>query len=351
MTEQYTPSDYDIHVQNPRIDQLESLITAEYEPPQGAQYSYPVANQGITQDQFRQMNLHTGDGVVVTDEGHHSFYLEGHDSDAETNARNTLLLKVSRETGRNEAILAGFYFRQTEDIELPFPAVTSTTTYYVTVTYDPRKFKTDPLRVEVWAGDPPRAHGQRHIVLHTVVRQPNQVLSQSVREMRRQYVSPVISVHHRDRLPEPTDVLYGSIAVKANRTVGGVLQPGTGELWESRGQYGWSNLLIGEWENMPLSQNAHNWSGRAQCRKVVGGLEVYVVVTAGNGTPSGSYVASLPDGLTFKNSWYTTCVGGGQTTGSFYANPSNSTRSFAANINNSSVRVSAVIPDYCLNNL
>lgn len=267
------PTNYDL-IQDGRLGSLESLITAEYEPPAGAQYSYPIANHGITQDQFRQMNLHTGDGVVVTDEGHHSFYLEPHNSDAETNARNTLLLKVSRETGRNEAILAGFYFRQTEDIELPFPAVTSTTTYYVTVTYDPRKFKTEPLRVEVWAGDPPRANGQRHIVLHTVVRQPNQVLSQAVREMHRQYVSPVISVHHRDRLPEPTDVLYGSIAVKANQTVGGVLRPGTGELWESRGQYGWSNLLVGPWHQVTLQGGWRHGSTPVQVRRVPGGAQM-----------------------------------------------------------------------------
>src|SRR5699024_3713658 len=172
-----------------------------------------------------QLPISAVDDVIITEDSEYSFRRVKHDTDSETNQRNTLILKVSDNTGRNEAILAGFYFRQTEDIELPFPAVTSTTTYYVTVTYDPRKFKTEPLRVEVWACDSPRAHGQRHIVLHEVRRQPNQVLSQSVREMRRQYVSPVISVHHRDRLPEPTDVLYGSIAVKANRPVGGVLQP------------------------------------------------------------------------------------------------------------------------------
>src|SRR5690625_2838277 len=273
MTEQYTPSDYDIHVQNPRIDQLESLITAEYEPPQGAQYSYPVANQGITQDQFRQMNLHTGDGVVVTDEGHHSFYLEGHDSDAETNARNTLLLKVSRETGRNEAILAGFYFRQTEDIELPFPAVTSTTTYYVTVTYDPRKFKTNPLRIEVFRNELPRQHGQKHIVLRTVRRQASQLLSQATISTLRHYVSPVVTAVTEAGLPEATDVLYGTIGVVRPETAGGKVVPGTGQLLESRGIHGWHNILVGQWEDLYI-QTGNGWSGSGAVRPVNGGLDV-----------------------------------------------------------------------------
>src|SRR5690625_4285744 len=192
MTEQYTPSDYDIHVQNPRIDQLESLITAEYQPPAGAQYSYPVASQGITQDQWQQMNLHTGDGVIISDGSEFPFALTWHDTDSETNQLNTLILRASRNTGKNEAALPWFYFRQTEDIELPLPPVTSTTTYHVTVTYDPRKFKTEPLRIEVWAGEPPRGQGQKHILLKTVTRKASQLLSQATITTYRPHVAPTI---------------------------------------------------------------------------------------------------------------------------------------------------------------
>ena len=42
------PTPYDLE-QDARIETIESLVTAEYQPPEGVEYSYPVANQGITQ--------------------------------------------------------------------------------------------------------------------------------------------------------------------------------------------------------------------------------------------------------------------------------------------------------------
>lgn len=267
MTEQYTPSDYDIHVQNPRIDQLESLVTAEYQPPQGAQYSFPVANQGITQEQFTLMNLTDGDATIIRDAALYPWRLVGHDTDSETNQRNTLILKVAERLGYNEAVLAGFYFRQTEDIELPFPAVTSTTTYYVTVTYDPRKFRdpNGPLSLEVWPNDLPRSQGQQHIVIQTVKRQPNQLLSQATRQMVRPYISPLITAVSDDALPNPADVHYGTLAVTRN---GGA--PGAGQIHASAGTR-WDNLLVGDWESITsVSSGWNNVSGRAvMIRKTV----------------------------------------------------------------------------------
>src|SRR5690625_1865641 len=140
------PSDYDL-IQDDRLDELESLITAEYEPPEGTEYSFPVANQGITQEQFRLMNLGQANGMIHGDNGAindpesstgNRYYLEGHDSESETNQRNTIILRAGTSA---EAIIEGYYHRLTEALELPFPAVTSTTLYHVTLTYDPRDFK------------------------------------------------------------------------------------------------------------------------------------------------------------------------------------------------------------------
>src|SRR5699024_6924996 len=294
MTEQYTPSDYDIHVQNPRIDQLESLITAEYQPPQGAQYSYPIANQGITQDQWQQMMLSMGDGAIVTEDSEHFFRLVKHDTDAETNQRNTLIMKVAQNTGRNEASLAGFYFRQTEDIELPFPPVTTTTVYHVTVTYDPRKFKTEPLRLEVWAGEPPRAHGQRHLVLRTVRREANQLLSQDLISTLRHYVSPVITAVTEAGLPDSKDVLYGTLGIVRSRPSGGDVVPGTGAIYEARGIHGWFNLLVGEWVEGSLGSGAKAGIIRARWR--AGGLDIAGRVNTDGTVTSGKRVANLPVG-------------------------------------------------------
>src|SRR5699024_198491 len=178
------PTAYDIE-QDARIETIESLVTAEYQPPEGTEYSFPVANQGITQEQFRLMFLGQANGMIHGDNGTvndspnstgYRYYLDGHDSDSETNQRNTLLLRAGTSA---ESIVEGFYHRLTEDMELPFPPVTTTTLYRVTLTYDPRKFKTSPVNIEVWAGEPPTAHGQVHLLLHTVERRPNQLLSQA----------------------------------------------------------------------------------------------------------------------------------------------------------------------------
>jgi len=286
------PTLYDLE-QDSRIESLESLITAEYQPPAGAQYSYPVASQGITQDQWQQMNLHTGDGVIISDGSEFPFDLTGHTTDSETNQRNTLILRVSRNTGKNEAALAGFYFRQTEDIELPFPPVTTTTVYHVTVTYDPRKFKTEPLRIEVWAGEPPRAHGQKHLLLKTVQRNPSQLLSQSTIETYRHHVAPTIVATSEDRLPNADDVLYGTLGVTRNRTSSGSAIPGTGQIYESRGIHGWHNLLIGDVVNVtPVHTNT---ASAIKAQHVIGGMHISGRMNVGSNTlRTGNTIARLP---------------------------------------------------------
>ena len=280
MTE--TPTPYD-EIQDGRLDQIESLVTAEYQPPQGAQYSFPVANQGITQEQFTLMNLTDGDATIIRDAALYPWRLVGHDTDSETNQRNTLILKVAERLGYNEAVLAGFYFRQTEDIELPFPAVTSTTTYYVTVTYDPRKFRdpNGPLSLEVWPNDLPRSQGQQHIVIQTVNRQPNQLLSQATRQI----VSD-------DALPNPADVHYGTLAVTRN---GGA--PGAGQIHASAGTR-WDNILAGDWE--PITAVSSGWTsltGRpVMVRRTVLGYQMRGSIR-NDGATNATQIGRLPEGF------------------------------------------------------
>lgn len=109
--------------------------------------------------------------------------------------------------------------------------------------------------------------------------------------------------------------------------------------------------LVGPWRNLVLSSNAHDWSGTAQYRTVPRGVEIYVQVSAGNGTPSDNYVCgfSSSSGITFRENWYAACLGSGSSVGKFAAQPNSSTRNFLAYHNNKYLRVSAVIPDYCLN--
>ena len=248
MTEQYTPSDYDIHVQNPRIDQLESLITAEYQPPAGVEYSFPVANQGITQDQFRLMHLGQANGIIHGDNGTvndnpnstgYRYYLDGHDSDADTNQRNTLILRAGSSA---EAIVEGFYHRLTEDMELPFPPVTTTTVYHVTITYDPRDFKTNPVKIQVYPGEPPTSYGRVHLLLHTVERRPNELLTQATRTRYRPYTAGIVAVQHPNQLPNWRAYPAGTLAVPSGGRARGT--------WVRSNTTGdWLHTSIGEWQD------------------------------------------------------------------------------------------------------
>src|SRR5699024_6500635 len=100
------PTSYDLE-QDARIESLESLVTAEYEPPSGVEDSFPVANQGITQEQWQQMMMPIGDGSIVQNEHESSYILRAHQSDSETNQRNTLILEAGEgSSGRSEAVMA-----------------------------------------------------------------------------------------------------------------------------------------------------------------------------------------------------------------------------------------------------
>lgn len=251
------PTEYDLE-QDSRIESLESLVTAEYEPPEGVEYSFPVSNQGITQEQFRLMFLGQANGMIHGDNGvindspdstGYRYYLEGHDSDSETNQRNTLLLRAGTSA---ESIVEGFYHRLTEDMELPFPSVTSTTAYRVTLTYDPRKFKTSPVNIEVWNAEPPTAHGQTHVLLHTVERQPNQLLSQAKITRYRQYTAGLLSVQNEGQLPDPASVPAGTLAVPS--------ASGRGIFVRSNTRFEWVDPVApSPWEDV-FQGNRNGWT-------------------------------------------------------------------------------------------
>src|SRR5690625_3536262 len=297
MTE--NPSDYDL-IQDDRLDELESLITAEYQPPEGTEYSFPVANQGITQAQFRLMNLGQANGMIHGDNGTindspdstgYRYYLEGHDSDSETNQRNTLLLRAGTSA---ESIVEGFYHRLTEAMELPFPAVTTTTVYHVTITYDPRDFKTSPLKIQVYPGEPPTSQGRIHVLLHTVERRPNQLLSQATITRYRQYTAGLLSVQNEGQLPDPSSVPAGTLAVPS--------ASGAGIHVRSNTSLSWENLLYSEWRNLNVN-TGNQWYPRSsdttpQIRRLAGGrFEIRGKVTNTTSmTGMNSTIATLPQG-------------------------------------------------------
>ena len=189
-----------------------------------------------------------GKGTITqhtSDTAQSSYRLEAHASDAETNQRNTLILRPATNTGQAETASNGFFHVLTDTMELPFPAVTSSTTYHVCVTYDPRLFKTTPLKIEVYPGTPPTSEGRDHVVLFTVQRQVDQLLSQAVIGRVNQWLGHVINAWSYKELPDPTHVEYGTLAVVINPT-------SNPTIYTSRGVWGWVRITnTGEWQDMP----------------------------------------------------------------------------------------------------
>jgi len=277
MTEQ--PSAYDI-LQDHRLDALDELVTPYYQPPGDVEYSFPVVGQGITADQYRLMSLGQANGIIHGDNGvvndspnstGYRYYLEGHSTDAETNQRNTLMLRAGTSA---EAIVEGFYHRLTEDMELPFPAVSTPTTYHVCLTYDPRREEepTGPVHVEVYAGDPPTTHGRVHVVLHTVHREPNQLLSQASRQRYRPYTAGIVAIQHPNQLPNWRAYPAGTLAVPSGGRARGT--------WVRSNTTGdWLHTSIGEWQTfttfgswVSLSSNPVRWRYEAGGIRIAGAL-------------------------------------------------------------------------------
>ena len=268
------PSAYDI-IQDNQISALQDIVTPYYTPPEAGERSFPVVGQGIDSEQYRLMSLAQGDGIIVTGNGTNSHLLTGLPGGAaETNSQNQMILQVAQNTGRGEAILGGYYHVFYEDMRLNFPPVTTPTTYHVCITRDPRnENQNNHLFVDVYAGTPPTANNRTHIILHTVHRSPNQLLTDATRRTFRQIVSPAITVSTPGQLPDSTTVAHQTLGIVRNQAFGGAVAEGTGGMYEARGISGWQNLLVGPWRDLTVYGG---WtSSRARWRFRAGGIDVH----------------------------------------------------------------------------
>ena len=200
-----------------RVKELESLIIAQYDPPTGPEYSFPVPGQPIDQDQFQLLSLGTGNGII--DRGGAQYWLVGWGSDAETNQKNSMVLKTSSNTKKNEALVGGYYHVMTEDKTIHLPPVTEETTYKICITYDPRYIDESgeqaqgAVSLQVYTDELPTTFGRIHVLLWTVTRKPNQLLTDAEVSRHRQRISPVIYVWAEDHKPDPETMLWGSICM------------------------------------------------------------------------------------------------------------------------------------------
>ena len=191
-----------------QIEELRSLITTQYEPPTGNEYSYPMVNQPMNDEMWQYVTLGIGSGVL--DEGGRPYWLAGRN-----NADNTLRISVSTSTGTAQAIVRGFYHRMTADKTFTVPGVTSTTTYYFCLTYDPTASTTPggPISLQMYSGTPPTSMGRSHVVLWKVTRRPNELLTDATVTRERPRVSPPIYVWEESQKPDPSQQLSGALCV------------------------------------------------------------------------------------------------------------------------------------------
>ena len=225
-------------LQDQSIDEIKEIVTTTYQAPDQTEYSYPVVDQPMNDEQWQYINLGTGDGVL--DAGGSPYNLIEID-----NATNTAVLKVSNITGVAQAILRGFYHRLMANKTIDLPPVSTATTYYVTLRYDPldHKSPTGPISVQtVTSLD--YSQGKHWLVLHRVNRKPNQLLTDAEFIKFTPRVVPTQLVYSRAELPDPSKCLWGALYMVHNDAE---LVMAVGANKDSNGPSEWRSLTSPKW--------------------------------------------------------------------------------------------------------
>lgn len=165
--------------------------------------SFPKIEEPLTAEQWKSVVAGFGTGVL--DNGGNPYNLV-----AVNNVDNTATIAVDTRTGFNHAVVFGFYHKMDAPIVISLPAVAKTTTYYVVLKYDPGR-NDAPVKLEV-VKSLDTSGGKNYLVLWEVTRQPNQLLTDSVRIKKRPLITPSIMVDTPDSLPNINSVLWGTRA-------------------------------------------------------------------------------------------------------------------------------------------
>ena len=220
-----------------QIDELKSLITTQYEPPTGTEYSYPVVNQPMNDEMWAYVTRGIGDGVL--DEGGQPYWFRGRE-----NVNNTVRITVSTTTNTAQAILRGFYHKLTADKTFTVPAVSTNTTYYFCLTYDPAASTSPggPISLQMYAGTPPTTQGRFHVILWELDRKPNQLLTECVYRRVRPKIAPTITVDELAHRPNPSKALWGTQCFVSAKSA---WYRATGASDETGGPTGWTSVSDG----------------------------------------------------------------------------------------------------------
>lgn len=201
-----------------------------------AEQSFPVVEQPLSAEQWESVTLGIGNGIL--DEGGFPYRLNGF-----SNTTNTGVLRPSSVTGIAAAILNGFYHRIDAPMTLAFPPVSSRTTYYVVLQYDPLN-ATMPVSVQVVTALD-ATQGKNYLHLYNVVRNANELLTDAAVRMVRPRVAPVQVYSSEADLPQARKALWGTLAVINNGRSHGtakIMMAMTGDDEESVGGWFWKTV-------------------------------------------------------------------------------------------------------------
>lgn len=158
-----------------------------------AETSFPIEEKPLLSSQWGQVTLGLGSGIMSVSQYQYSY------ANA-SNANNTI--QILNGEGFAQAIVAGFYHRIDSPVTLSVPAVTSTTTYFIGLTYDPTKHSAaaGPVSLTVTTSVP-SGGGKVYLPMFEIRRSSNQLLTDATITNRRIYISPHLTVQNFAGLP------------------------------------------------------------------------------------------------------------------------------------------------------
>lgn len=174
-----------------------------------AQYSFPVLEQPMSDQQWGQVTEGFGSGILARRSEPYGFPAGSTD-----NAANTIYVGGrSPVTGDGRAVVSGFFHRYDANEVFTFPAVTSTRTYHFGLTYDPTKHGAagGPVSLGVNTARP-TGGGKVYLPIYTVTRRANELLSDATVVDQRSFIAPQITVKGAASLPPADSVLTYTIA-------------------------------------------------------------------------------------------------------------------------------------------
>lgn len=215
-----------------------------------AEESFPMRDKPMTDEQWKQVTLGIGNGVL--NEGGDPYRLTNIN-----NATNQVTVNTSTQTGLAQAIVAGFYHRLDAPVVLDVPAVTKATNYWIALEYSPLRLENTepPVQLKVVKDALDFSQGKQYLVLHRFYRRPNELLTNADYRSVKPRVAPTLQVRESSELPEPEEVLRGTVAVIHGDfpDIRIAKQDGTAPL-------AWVSLLSGKWQTLPDLANTTNFS-------------------------------------------------------------------------------------------